>query len=395
MTERLYYRDPSLTDFDATILAVTEADGRFRTALDRSAFYPTSGGQLFDMGVINGIPVIDVIDEGATVLHISELPVGKVGEKVKGSVDRPRRMIHRQQHTAQHILSQVFIREFQMETVSVHLGDDYGAIELDSAAIDTDQLDRAERLANDIIYTNWLVQIMFVSGAELDAIPLRKIPSRDGELRVIKIGEFDYSACGGTHCNSTAEVAIVKILGWEKLRGHALVKFLAGSQALEDYRSRFTVTDSLAKALTCHPNDLPGKVDKLSTENKDQRKQMALLYKELLPLRAEALIQNAQQIGTLRYVYKAIDGMDASTAGQLASMVADKVDGLVLFVAEGKLLISVGTGSGLHAGELAKKLSATLGLKGGGNNKSAQLGGADPSKLEEYKAALLSQIGHA
>jgi alanyl-tRNA synthetase len=395
VTERLYYRDPSLTEFDATIQAVTEADGRFRTVLDRSAFYPTSGGQLFDTGLINGIAVVDVIDEGASVLHISELPVGKVGEKVTGVVDRPRRTMHRQQHTAQHILSQVFIREFHMETVSVHLGDDYGAIELDNTIIEPDQFDKAERIANDIIYTNWPVSIMFVSGAELDAIPLRKIPSREGELRVIKIGEFDYSACGGTHCNSTAEVSVIKIIGWEKLRGHALVKFLAGSQALEDYRSRFAVTDTLAKALTCHPNDLPGKVDKLSAENKDQRKQMALLYKELLPLRAEALIQNAQQIGTLHYVYKAIDGMDASTAGQLASMVADKVDGLVLFVADGKLLISVGAGSGLHAGELAKKLSGVLGLKGGGSNKAAQLGGADLSKLEEYKAALLSQIGHA
>ncbi|MBK7141349.1 MAG: hypothetical protein IPH75_04630 [bacterium] len=395
MTERLYYRDPALLEFEATIISSEKADGRYQTVLDRSAFYPTSGGQLFDTGVLGGVEVLDVIDADDSVLHITGQSVGEPGRRVAGSVNAARRKMHRQQHTAQHILSQIAVRQYQFETVSVHLGDDYGAIELNTPSIDQSQLDQLETAANEILFANWPVSILFVSGQELDKLPLRKIPSREGELRVIKVGEFDYSACGGTHCNSTAEVGVIKLIGWEKLRGHALVKFVAGSQAIEDYRLRFAVTDSLTKSLTCHLKDLNDKVDKLTGENRDQRKQLGALFKELLPIRADELAATAVTIGALKFVYKAVDGMDATTAGQLGSTVAERINGVALLVADGRLLISVGTGSKLHAGELSKQLSASIGLKGGGSNKAAQLGGADPAKLEEYKAALLSLIGHA
>lgn len=395
MTERLYYRDPAILEFEATIISSKEVDGRFQTILNRSAFYPTSGGQLFDTGLLGDVPVIDVVESDHEVLHISERKVGEAGVSVHGKVDAGRRQVHRQQHTAQHILSQIAVRKFGFETVSVHLGDDYGAIELNNASIEQSQLEILETEANQILYVNWPVTIVFVSGAELERIPLRKIPSREGELRVIKVGEFDYSACGGTHVSSTAEVGLIKIIGWEKLRGHALIRFLAGIQALDDYRTRFGVTDSLAKALTCNVNDIAGRFDKLSSENREQRKQIAQLFKELLPIRAEELVASATQVGQLKLVYKAMEGMDAQTAGQLAGLVADRIDGLVLLVADGKLLLAVSAISGYHAGDLAKKLGPTLGLKGGGSNRAAQLGGAEANRIEEYKSALVSLIGHA
>ncbi len=395
MTERLYYRDPDLLEFEATIKSSKEVDGRFQTVLDRSAFYPTSGGQLFDTGLLGEVPIIDVVELEHDVLHISERKVGEAGVSVRGLVDAARRQVHRQQHTAQHILSQIAVRKFDYETVSVHLGDDYGAIELNCASVEQSQIETLETEANQILYANWPVTILFVSGAELESLPLRKIPSREGELRVIKVGEFDYSACGGTHVSSTAEVGLIKIIGWEKLRGHALIRFLAGAQALDDYRTRFGVTDSLAKTLTCNINDIAGRFDKLSIENREQRKQIAQLFKELLPIRAEELIAAATQVGQLKLVYKAMEGMDAQTAGHLAGMVADRIDGLVMLVADGKLLLAVSAPSGLHAGDLAKRLGPSLGLKGGGSNKAAQLGGADAVRIEEYKSALLTLIGHA
>lgn len=395
MTERLYYRDPALLEFEATIISSKEVDGRFQTILDRSAFYPTSGGQLFDTGLLGDVQIIEVVESDHEVLHISERKVGEAGELVHGLVDAARRQVHRQQHTAQHILSQIAVRKFDFETVSVHLGDDYGAIELNCAAVEQSQLETLEAEANQILYANWPVTIMFVSGAELESLPLRKIPSREGDLRVIKVGDFDYSACGGTHVSSTAEVGLIKIIGWEKLRGHALIRFLAGIQALDDYRTRFGVTDSLAKTLTCSINDIAGRFDKLAGENREQRKQIAHLFKELLPIRSEEMTTSATLVGQLKFVYKAMDGMDAQTAGQLAGMVADRIDGLVLLVADGKLLLAVSATSGLHAGELAKKLGPSLGLKGGGSNKAAQLGGAETVRFEEYKSALLTLIGHA
>jgi alanyl-tRNA synthetase len=383
-----------LLEFDATIISSVEQDGCFVTILDRSAFYPTSGGQQFDTGLLNGVAILDVIEADNEVLHISLTPVGKVGESVHGAVDPNRRRTHRQQHTAQHILSQSFIKLYGFETVSVHLGDEYGAIELDRVSIDPSQLDQVERYVNDIVSIAWLVEILFVSGPELDRIPLRKVPSREGEIRVIKIGEFDYSACGGTHCNKTSEVGLIKIIGWEKLRAHALVKFLAGTQALEDYRLRFDVTDTLTRAYTCGISDLAGKIDKLANENKALRKEVGILQKELLPVRAQELSASAEDVSGVKLACRVIDTMDAATACQLGMAVADRIGGIALLVAEGKLLLTVAANGGQHAGEIAGKLSALLGLKGGGSSRAAQLGGADPTKLQEYRAALLSLIGH-
>jgi alanyl-tRNA synthetase len=187
---------------------------------------------------------------------------------------------------------------------------------------------------------------------------------------------------------------LIKIIGWEKMRGHALVKFLAGTLALEDYRLRFDVTDILSRAYTCGISDLAGKIDKLANENKALRKEIGILQKELLPVRAQELSALVEDAHGVRLVSSVIDAMDAATASQLGMAVADRIGGIALLVAEGKLLITVAANGGLHAGEIAGKLSALLGLKGGGSNRAAQLGGADPAKLEEYRAALLSLIGH-
>lgn len=395
MTDRLYYRDPTLLEFEATILISAEQDGRFATTLDRSAFYPTSGGQLFDTGTLNGVRVVDVVESEGFVKHISEALIGKPGDAVTGKVDQDRRRMHRQQHTAQHILSQSFIKLFGFETVSVHLGDDYGSIELDQTSVDVIQIERVERFANDVIAAAWPVSILFLKGSEIENIPLRKIPTREGELRVIKIGDFDYSACGGTHCGNTSDVGLIKITGWEKLRGHALVNFLAGVQAVDDYKRRFEATDLLTKSLTCGVTDLVSKVDKLVNEGKSLRKSNTQLQKELLPARVAYHAGTAMDVHGRKLVAGVLEDMDASTAGQLGSAIAEQISGVALFVAEGKLLIAVGLSCGLHAGEIAKSLAALLGLRGGGSNKAAQLGGADPAKIQEYRAALLSIIRHA
>lgn len=395
MTDRLYYRDPAMLEFDATILRSTEQDGRFVTTLDRSAFYPTSGGQLFDTGTLNDVQILDVIDDQGTVNHISEAIVGKPGDMVAGRVDAVRRRMHRQQHTAQHILSQSFINLFGFETVSVHLGDDYGSIELDQVSVAATQIEQVERFANEVITSAWPVSILFVNANEIAGIPLRKVPSREGELRVIRIGDFDYSACGGTHCSNTSEVGLIKITGWEKLRGHALVNFLAGVQAVDDYNRRFEATDLLSKSLTCGVTDLVSKVDKLVSEGKSLRKSIALLQKELLPARVAYYAGTAMDVNGRKLVAGVLEDMDASTVSQLGVAVAEQISGVALFVAEGKLLIAVGLTSGLNAGEIARSLSSVLGLRGGGSNKAAQLGGADPHNLQEYQTALLSIIGHA
>jgi alanyl-tRNA synthetase len=396
VTERLYYRDPALIEFEAHVVAQGQIGSRYYSVLDRTAFYPTSGGQLNDLGRLNDIDVIDVIEtEDGDIRHIAMLPMGESGSAVHGVVDKSRRRRNRQLHTAQHLISQVFIRLSEAETVSVHLGEEYGAVELNKNEIGESDLAEAERLTNELIADNLPIEILFIDASEIGSIPVRKPPARHGIIRVIKIGEFDWSACGGTHCLSTLEVGQVKIIGAEKLRGHLLVKFLAGSQTLEDYRMRFAITDSLSRALTCHPSDLPLKLDKLMTENKSQHKEIAQLQKELLPIRVVQLAATSTDVDGRHIVAADVGGFDTGLLSQLAQSVADEIHGIAVLLAEGRLVVAVSADSGLHAGDILKGFTKQYGLKGGGNSRVAQAGGADHARLADYRNAILGLCGHA
>ena len=396
VTERLYYHDPTLLEFTAAVVELSEVGGKFRTRLNRSAFYPTSGGQLFDRGALNGIEIIEVMEtDNGEVWHISEQPVGAVGETITGQVDRTRRQKNRQQHTAQHILSAIFIKLYGFETVSVHLGEEYGAIELSVLSVEPEQLARTEQAANEVLQDNFPVEIIFASGDEIAKLPLRKMPDRTGELRVIRIGDLDCSACGGTHCSFTSEVGLIKLIGVEKIRNRTLVRFLAGAQALQDYAVRFEVTDTLSRSLTCAVADLPGIVAGLGNDSKTLRKEIAALQKELLPIRAAALSEAALEYGGRKYVTFEAGSMDPALSGQLAGQIADTIKGLALTISDGRLIVAVSADSGLHAGELAKQLGPKCNLRGGGSNRVAQLGGAEVSRFNEYKDALLALIAHA
>ncbi len=289
-------------------------------------------------------------------------------------------MRHRRQHTAQHILSQSFIRCLSAETVSVHLGEEYGAVELNRDELSEDQLEEVERFANRIVADGLPVKILFVEGDELDRLPLRKIPHRTGPLRVIQVGEFDYSACGGTHCVNSSEVLGIKLIGTEKIRGHLLVNFLSGEQAWEDYRARFRVTSLLSQQLTCHINDLLVRFDKLTEENKQLRKEQAEAQKQLLPIKASQLASKVK--GSL--VAEDIGPFDKKLIGQLAGMVASQIEGLALLLSEERLTVAAADGTKFDAGEIARRLGSECGLKGGGNARQAQLGGASPEQFSRY-----------
>jgi alanyl-tRNA synthetase len=397
LTDRLYYRDPALLDFDAEIVATGQRDeGDYYTILDRSAFYPTSGGQMHDTGRMNDCKIVDVIeDDHGEVLHISEQPVGKPGDAVNGTVDRERRQHNRRMHTAQHILSGAFYKLDNRTTMSVHLGEEYGAVELNTEELSDKLLWEAEEMANEIVDLNYPVDILFVEGNEVDQLPLRKPPSREGTLRIIKIDDYDWSACGGTHCSSTAEIGLIKIIGTERIRGRILVKFLVGLGALDDYRKRFNATEELIRTFTCHVTDLPSKVEKLLDENKSLKKDVADLQKELLPIRAEHLATEAINSGPIPVLAGVIDDLDVSTAGRLATLTADKVRGVVVFCVGDKLVLTTGSDSGIHAGELMKKLVAATGLRGGGGQTMAQAGGAECGSLKTYRDLVLGLVGDA
>ena len=219
MTERLYYADSWLTEFDAAVVGAAE-DGR-RVYLDRTAFYPTSGGQPFDTGELGGAAVVDVVDEGTRIAHVLDSPLAARG-RVHGSVDWDRRFDHMQQHTGQHVLSAVFEDLFGHATVSVHFGADYSTLDLDVAAVDAAKIAEAEAHANEIVLADRPVGVFFAEAGAVSG--LRKPPPDRGLLRIVEISGIDRSACGGTHVRSTAQIGPILLGKLDRVRQNARIE---------------------------------------------------------------------------------------------------------------------------------------------------------------------------
>jgi alanyl-tRNA synthetase len=266
---------------------------------------------------------------------------------------------------------------------------------LETESISPEQLAAIEEAANRVIADNVEVEIKFIDSSQAATLPFRKEPQREGELRVIRIGEFDYSACGGTHCRTSGGVGLIKIVSCDRIRGRALVNFLAGDLAATDYQMRFGVTDALARAFTCHPSDLVAKVEKIAAENKEIKNRLTEAQKELLPIRASQLARKARDGGCVKVVFESISGLEPAAVSRLAALVAEEIGGLVVLAADSRLVLATSPASGLHAGNLAKEIVGRSGLKGGGNERMAQLGGALNENSETYWEIIQSILAHA
>lgn len=293
MSERLYYFDAYTTHFQATLVErLTWAD-RPAVILDRSYFYPTSGGQPHDTGLINGQPVLEVTFRSADNAVVHVLAGAVTGEQVSAEIDWPRRFDHMQHHTGQHILSQACLRLVKAETIGFHLGDVVCAIDLATAQLSEKDLARIEELANTVVWENRPVQARLVSPAAAQHLPLRKIPPVDGEeLRLVEIEGFDLTACGGTHVAHTGAVGLVKVVRLERMRGQVRVLFLCGRRAVADYTAKNALALRLAADFTCRTDEVPTAVARLQTEVKTA--QRAARQSQAVALDFEAQMHRAQ-----------------------------------------------------------------------------------------------------
>ena len=256
-TERLYYHDSHLIEFDARVIDVTErVSGWTAVVLDRTAFYPTGGGQPSDTGTLNGSRVVECIDDGERgVLHVIQGFTPARDTIVAGRVDWPRRLDHMQQHTGQHILSQAFVKLFNAPTKSFRVSESTCEIDVELSNPTTEIIERAVELANNVVWEDRVITIHNVSATEVAAMPLRKEPSREGELRLIEIEGFDLTPCGGTHAYRTGEVGMIAMRSWERAKGLTRIEFVAGMRALADYRKANTTGRDVAAVFSCGRDD--------------------------------------------------------------------------------------------------------------------------------------------
>jgi alanyl-tRNA synthetase len=376
MTQKLYQDNPYLFEFSSRVVSVKEGKSEYEVILEATAFYPESGGQLNDTGNIEGIPVLNVFETDAgEINHILERGALSPGMTVNGQIDRARRLDNMRKHTGQHILSRAFIEVAAADTVSSRLGEVESTIELSLESLDDAALKSVEELANDIIRQNQPVKIEYYEREALRNLPIRKIPEREGKFRIVQVGEFDYTACGGTHCHYTGEVGIVKIIGQEKLRGHLRVIFLVGKQAEEDYYEKHAVVSQLSGRLTCHFRDLVKGVDKLTEQNTALRREVSLLGGRLLAADLKELAENSPVSGGIKIISGEFDGRDPKALKEAAIKLGETVRAVILLLCSDKLLIFAPAGMKLTASAMAGLFMERFGGKGGGSATSAQVGG--------------------
>jgi len=392
---RAYYTDSYTLAFQANIESIEEWDGRPAAILDASYFYPTSGGQPHDTGELRrgetAARVVDVIDresDGA-VLHVLDrpLPPGPVA----AAIDRDRRLDHMRHHTGQHILSQAFIRVAEAETVGFHLSPASVTIDLDRADLTVAEIDAAEVLANEVVWSDAPVGIRFVTAAEAAALPLRKTPpGRDGRLRLIDIAGFDLTACGGTHVARTGEVGLVKIARTERRGAATRVEFLCAGRALADYRARQDVVRQLGVALTTGAAELPAAVARLQDDLKAARAELKQREAALLALEAAQLLAAAEPLGAARLVRRVYTGRAPDELRRLASALIEAGGVVALLGLAGErshLVFARSAGAPGDMGALIRPALAALGGRGGGGPALAQ-GGGPPADEAAVAAAL-------
>jgi alanyl-tRNA synthetase len=400
MTDRLYYTDSYLTDFEASVVEAGEIQGRPYVVLDRSAFYPTSGGQPYDTGTLGSRRVVDGLDreDDGAVLHVLDDSLTDVATerqpRVTGHIDWPRRLDHMQHHTGQHVLSAAFVRTSTLPTVSFHLGAELCTIDLAGSA-GAEEIRKAEDEANRVVWENRPVVVRFVAEDEAARLPLRKTPVRGGTLRIVEVADFDLSACGGTHVPNTGVIGAIAVQAWEKYKGGTRVSFVCGGRVVSRFRSYRETVGEVVCQLSVLPEELPGAVARLHGEVRELRQQAKGLEDAVAGYQADELARGAEPAGQTLVVCRVIEGRDASTLKSLAQAIAAKPRHLAVLISDTRpvqVVVARASDAQGDAAALLKALIGRFGGRGGGKAEAAQGGGLDaaPAEVRTVAQGLLS-----
>ena len=393
MTHRLYYADGRAQTFDAVVESCAADGDHFDVRLDRTAFYPTSGGQPFDMGTLIGVAVIDVIDRddrGITHVIAERIDPGTV---VHGAIDWPRRRDHMQQHTGQHVLSAAFEATGAVPTVGFHMGADVSTIDL-AREVSAAEIAAAELEANRVIWEDRMVNTRIVPEEDVPGLALRRQSTRSGPLRIVEIEDFDLSACGGTHVARTGEIGIVAASAWERVRGGTRVSFLCGARVLNGYRQLRDIAADAGRLLSVATRDIGPHIDRLQQSVRDAESRIRGLREELVGYRSAEAVAAAETIGPHRVVIRVDAAMDAAGLKQMAHALIASPGLVVVLAGAGDPTPVVVARSGdvaFDAGAFMKGATTALGGRGGGRAEMAQ--GGIPAPAETIAAYVRRTVG--
>jgi alanyl-tRNA synthetase len=394
VTERLYYSDSHLIEFDARVVDLSDrVSGWTAIVLDRTAFYPTGGGQPSDTGTLNGARVEECIDDGENgVLHVIQGVAPSRGALVHGRVDWSRRLDHMQQHTGQHILSQAFVTLFNAPTKSFRVLESSCEIDVDLNNPSSEVIERAVELANNVIWEDRAITIRNVTSTEAAELSLRKEPARDGDLRLIEIESFDLTPCGGTHAYRTGEVGMIAVRSWERAKGLTRIEFVAGMRALADYRKANKSAREIAALFSTGRDDAPQLAAQMVEEHKELNRRIRVLEESVAEVEAGKLLAAASD-GVVSNVF---DGRDAESLKRLAHALVAHPGTIALLASRDKdtarLVFARSADAAGDMSALMREACATVEGRGGGKPEIAQGGGKRVELLDETLSAIRRRI---
>jgi alanyl-tRNA synthetase len=379
-TKRLYFEDPYRVEFDTRVIERITHEGNPAVILDQTCFYPEGGGQPADKGTLAGIPVINVFEQDERIIHVleSDIPEGAV----KGSIDWGTRLDHMQQHAGQHILSQCFVRLYDAATRSFHLGEKRSTLEVDMRKISEEEAERAEKLANEIVFQNREIRSCFYMEDAIADVDLRRPPKKEGEIRVVEISDFDHTACGGTHPHRTGEIGPIKILKWDRIRDNVRMEFICGIRAFQDYARKHRDLKVLSNNLTIDDSEVLAAFEKMVSDLKAQKKANRKLLEALVRYEAAAIVQKAE--GNI--VVQIFEERSHEEVRLLTLAAMREGDFICLFGLRGEerafLFLACSENLDLDMRELVPVVSPLIEGKGGGRPSLVEISGKKRENLE-------------
>lgn len=389
---RLYYGDPYLTRFTASVVERLRWGELPAVVLDRTALYPTSGGQPHDTGTLNGVPVVDVVEreEDGAVVHVLAAPLEAT--QVEGQIDWHRRFDLMQQHTGQHILSAAFLERLEANTVSFHLTEEYASIDLDRAPLEASEVAAVEELANAVVFEDRRLGARFVTDEEVPNLPLRKPIAHAGPVRIVEIAGFDCSACGGTHVRATGEVGLIKVTRVERRGAETRVEFFCGRRALADYGRKNDLLLGLAQEFTVGYWELPDALHRQAGELQEARRDLRHAHDALLDAEAAVLWQETAPQGQIHLVQAHFPERGPEELKHLAQRLIAHPRTVALLASghdpaeKGHLIFARSTDLDLNMGTFMRQACEAIAGRGGGRPEFAQGGAPAGSRVAEALA---------
>ncbi|MEI5907446.1 DHHA1 domain-containing protein [Bacillus spongiae] len=398
MTIKRYYQDAYMNVFQTEIQnQQQDENGAWYVVLEETAFYPTGGGQPHDTGTLHNRNVINVEEVNGEIRHYIEEPIEDISTVVEGRVNWDRRFDHMQQHAGQHILSAAFIEALSYETISFHLGKEILTIDLDVSNItETDAL-KAEALANQVIQEGRLIETKWITEAELSDYPLRKQPSVTGEIRLVLIPDFDYNGCGGTHPRSTSEVGAIKILDWEKHKGHIRLQFVCGNRVLKQLHQKHGLLKELTGMLQAPEESMVLTIERLQAKQKEQEKAIEELKEGLLIYEAEELLKEAKAHEGRTFIKASFVDRPIRELQKIAQHITSRRnETVVLLVVQNdeklQFVAAKGSSPRVNLRTVAQNVFPLINGRGGGKESFVQGGGEALISKEELLESLTNQI---